>query len=397
MKDLQDTRYRGTIYSCFLGIAVQAIIVNFAPLLFVTFNQDYGIPLPKITLLVTLCFLLQLTIDGVSAFVADKIGYRPLAVISHIASALGLVLLAILPDLLPDPYIGILIAVAVYSLGSGLLEVLMSPIMEACPTSNKEKAMSLMHSFYCWGQMGTVLISTLFFVIFGIRNWRILALIWAIVPVINAVRFMRVPIAQVLPEGERSMPFAELLKSKLFWVFMIAMMCGGASEQAVSQWASAFAESALGVSKALGDLLGPMLFALMMALSRTLYGKFGDRIDLDKFILYSSLACIAAYLITVFSPWPVLGLIGCGICGFTVGIFWPGTFSRASKALPRGGTALFCMLALAGDLGCTLGPTVVGFASSLANNNLKVGLLCAILFPIIMIVSIALRKKLMKK
>ena len=269
----------------------------------------------------------------------------------------------------------------------------MSPIMEACPTSNKEKAMSLMHSFYCWGQMGTVLISTLFFVIFGIRNWRILALIWAIVPVINTVRFMRVPIAQVLPEGERSMPFAALLKSKLFWVFMIAMMCGGASEQAVSQWASAFAESALGVSKALGDLLGPMLFALMMALSRTLYGKFGDRIDLDKFILYSSFACIAAYLITVFSPWPVLGLIGCGICGFTVGIFWPGTFSRASKALPRGGTALFCMLALAGDLGCSGGPTLAGAIAGAFGDNLRLGILCAVAFPALMILGILLIRR----
>ncbi len=397
MQNLQDKKFKGTIYSCFLGIAVQAIILNFAPLLFVTFNQDYSIPLPKITLLVTMCFLLQLAIDGISAFVADRIGYRPLAVISHFASALGLILLAFLPDILPDPYTGIVIAVIVYSLGSGLLEVLMSPIMESCPTSNKERSMSLMHSFYCWGQMITVLVSTLFFAVFGIRNWRIMALIWAVVPVINAFMFMRVPLAPVLPDGVKGMAFSELLKSKIFWIFLIAMVCGGASEQALSQWASAFAERALGVSKAMGDLLGPMFFALMMALSRTLYGKYGDRIDLDKFIMGSSIACIAAYLITVFSPWPVLGLIGCGLCGFTVGIFWPGTFSRAAKTMPGGGTALFCMLALAGDLGCSLGPTVVGFASSLAGDNLKVGLLCAIIFPAIMIVSILLRKNNRKK
>ena len=301
-----------------------------------------------------------------------------------------------LPEALGDPFVGLLIALAVYALGGGLLEVLISPIVEACPTDNKEKAMSLLHSFYCWGHMGVVLLSTLFFAIFGIQHWKIMAILWALVPIVNGLAFLRVPIAPLIEGGERGMKLGELARNKLFWLFMLAMMCAGASEQAVSQWASTFAELGLGVSKTLGDLMGPMLFALMMGVARAIYGKYGDRIRLEKFKLLSCLLCAASYLITSLSPWPALGLVGCGICGFSVGIFWPGTFSMASASLRRGGTALFCMLALAGDLGCSLGPTVVGFVSSAVKDNLKIGILVAIVFPLLLTLCVQLKKRMQR-
>ncbi len=391
-----QNKYNRTMYACFVGYIVQAIVNNFIPLLFLTFHGSYGIPLSKITLLVTVNFLLQLCVDALSVAVVDRVGYRPMAVLAHVCSAVGLILLTVLPEALGDPFVGLLIALAVYALGGGLLEVLISPIVEACPTDNKEKAMSLLHSFYCWGHMGVVLLSTLFFAIFGIQHWKILACIWALVPIVNGVAFLRVPIAPLIEGGERGMKLGELVKNKLFWLFMVAMMCAGASEQAVSQWASAFAEMGLGVSKTLGDLMGPMLFALMMGLARAIYGKYGDRIKLEKFMLLSCMLCIASYLITSLSPWPALGLVGCGICGFSVGIFWPGTFSMAAASLRRGGTALFCMLALAGDLGCSLGPTVVGFVSSAVKDNLKIGILVAIVFPLLLTLCVQLKKRMQR-
>ncbi len=391
-----QNKYNRTMYACFVGYVVQAIVNNFVPLLFLTFHSSYGIPLSKITLLVTINFLLQLCVDALSVVVVDRVGYRPMAVLAHVFSAAGLILLTVLPEVLGDPFVGLLIAMAVYALGGGLLEVLISPIVEACPTDNKEKAMSLLHSFYCWGHVGVVLLSTLFFTLFGIRNWKIMALIWALIPIVNGIAFLRVPIAPLIEGGERGMKLGELAKNRLFWLFMVAMMCAGASEQAVSQWASAFAEMGLAVSKTLGDLMGPMLFAIMMGLARAIYGKFGERIQLEKFMLMSCLLCVVSYLITSLSPWPALGLIGCGICGFSVGIFWPGTFSMASASLRRGGTALFCMLALAGDLGCSAGPTVVGMISSAASDNLKIGILVAILFPVVLTLCVQLRRRMQR-
>ena len=391
-----QNKYNRTMYACFVGYVVQAIVNNFVPLLFLTFHSSYGIPLSKITLLVTVNFLLQLCVDALSVVVVDRVGYRPMAVAAYVCSAAGLILLTVLPEALGDPFVGLLIALAVYALGGGLLEVLISPIVEACPTDNKEKAMSLLHSFYCWGHMGVVLLSTLFFAIFGIRHWKIMAILWALIPIVNGLAFLRVPIAPLIEGGERSMKLGELARNKLFWLFMLAMMCAGASEQAVSQWASTFAELGLGVSKTLGDLMGPMLFALMMGVARAIYGKYGDRIKLEKFMLMSCMLCVASYLITSLSPWPALGLVGCGICGFSVGIFWPGTFSMASASLRRGGTALFCMLALAGDLGCSLGPTVVGFVSSAVKDNLKIGILVAIVFPLLLTLCVQLKKRMQR-
>lgn len=388
-----NNKYQKTIYACFLGYIVQAIVNNFVPLLFLTFESTYNIPLSKITLLITFNFGIQLLVDLLSAGFVDKIGYRVCAVAAHIFSALGLLGLSILPEILPDAYIGLLISVTIYALGGGLLEVLVSPIVESCPSKNKEKTMSLLHSFYCWGHVGVVLFSTLFFKIFGIDNWKILTCIWIIIPLANAFLFSRVPLAPLVKDGETGASMPTLFKNRIFWLLMLMMLCAGASEQAVSQWASTFAERGLGVGKTIGDLAGPMTFAILMGSARAFYGKFGDRINLDKFMIGSGVLCIASYLCISLSPSPFLSLVGCGVCGLSVGIMWPGSFSKASAAIRNGGTAMFALLALAGDLGCSGGPSLVGYISSITSDNLKKGILAAIIFPSLLIVGILLLKK----
>ncbi len=385
--------YQKTMYACFIGYIVQAIVNNFVPLLFVTFGESYGIPLSKITLLITVNFVIQLCVDLLSAGLIDRIGYRASVIIAHICSALGLVLLTVLPEQMPDAYTGILIAVAIYAVGGGMIEVLISPIVESCPNDHKDMAMSLLHSFYCWGHVGVVLLSTVFFSLFGIGNWKILALIWAAIPVLNILLFATAPIAPLQKEGETGLRPGKLLSDKTFWILLLMMLCAGASEQAVSQWASTFAEKGLGVSKTVGDLAGPMAFALLMGTSRLIYGKFGEKMNLSRCMTLSTILCVAAYLSIILIPNPVVGLVGCAVCGFSVGIFWPGTFSNASAAIPNGGTAMFALLALAGDLGCAGGPTLAGLVSGAFGNNLRAGILAAIVFPLLMLVGLLLLKR----
>ncbi len=387
-------KYQKTIHACFIGYIVQAIINNFIPLLFMTFHQGYGIPLSKITMLITINFGMQLLIDLLSAGFIDKIGYRAAAIVAHISITLGLLALTILPDLFTDPFVGLLISVIIYATGGGLNEVLFSPIVESCPTKNKEKTMSLLHSFYCWGHVGVVLISTIFFYLFGIFNWRILAIFWAVIPFANIFLFAKVPIAPLIKDGETGLTVKQLIGQKIFWVFMLMMLSAGASEYAVSQWISTFAEQGLGVSKTVGDLAGSMAFAFLMGISRLFYGKYGDKINLDKFMTWSSILCIISYLCISLIPSPVFGLIGCAICGLSIGIMWPGTFSKASASLRGGGTAMFALFALAGDIGCTAGPTLVGIVSGALGDNLRMGIFVALIFPVLLMFGIAMCKKL---
>ena len=383
MKD----KYQKTMYACFAGYIVQAIVNNFVPLLFLTFESSYNIPLSQITMLITFNFGIQLIVDLLSTKFVDRIGYRISIVMAHVFAAGGLIGLVVLPDLLPNAFAGLLIAVVIYAIGGGLIEVLISPIMESCPTENKEKAMSLLHSFYCWGHVGVVLLSTLFFKLCGIENWKILALIWAVIPIVNGIVFCKAPIASLIEDGETGMSLRDLCRNQMFWILMLMMVCAGASEQAVSQWASTFAEQGLGVTKTIGDLAGPMAFAILMGSARAFYGKFGEKIDLDKFMMGSSLLCVIAYLCISLSPSPLISLVGCAVCGLSVGIMWPGTFSKASATLKNGGTAMFALLALAGDVGCSGGPTLVGFVTGQMSNNLKLGILAGIVFPILLIVA----------
>lgn len=387
-------QYNKTVVACFVGYIVQAVVNNFVPLLFLTFQRTYHIPLSQITLLVTFNFGIQLLVDLLSVGFVDRIGYRASMVAAHVLSAAGLILLTILPEILPSPFTGILTAVMVYAVGGGLLEVLVSPVVEACPSDNKEKAMSMLHSFYCWGHVGVVLLSTLFFHAAGTENWKILAAAWAVIPVLNAVLFAKVPMAALIEEGETGLRMSELFGIRMFWVLLVMMVCAGASEQAVSQWASTFAEKGLGISKTAGDLAGPMAFAVLMGASRAFYGKYGDRINLDRFMIYSSVLCILSYLGISLLPIPQLSLIACAVCGLSVGIMWPGTFSKAAAALPRGGTAMFALLALGGDVGCSGGPTVVGLVSGALGDDLKMGILAGVVFPVLLLAGIVICRKL---
>lgn len=383
----ENKKYKKTLVACYLGFVTQAIAANFTPLLFLTFQNTYEKSLEKIALIPVVFYLTQLLIDLGATKFADKIGYRICVVFSQMVSAIGLILLTILPEIFPIPFLGILIAVVFYAIGSGLVEVLVSPIVEACPFENKNGRMSLLHSFYCWGAVGVILFSTLFFMAFGIKNWKILALIWALVPLVNVFLFLNCPIERLVEDGEE-MSVCKLLKMPLVWMMILLMICSGASEVTMAQWASAFTESALGVSKAIGDLAGPCLFAIFMGSSRMLHGKMCEKFNLSKTMLLSGLLCVACYLLASFSQLPILNLMGCAICGFGVGIMWPGTISLSNQKCPKGGTAMFAFLALAGDFGGTVGPAMVGRFSELAGGDLKIGLLVATIFPIILVIGL---------
>lgn len=388
---LQSVRksYEHTIYASYIGYITQAIVNNFVPLLFLTFASDYQLTLDRITLLTTVNFLVQLTVDLLSAKAIDRVGYRASILFAHFSAGMGLIGLAVFPSLFKNAYTGIMTAVVLYAIGGGIIEVLISPIVEACPTTKKEAAMSLLHSFYCWGHLGVVLLSTLFFRLCGIGNWRILACLWAMIPFLNMIYFMLVPIYPIVAEHER-LPLGALVRQKAFWLIIVLMVCAGASEQAMSQWASAFAESALAVSKTVGDLAGPCAFAFCMGTARALYGKYSDHLPLKRMMTISAILCIACYAVTVFAGNPILGLIGCALCGFSVGIFWPGTFCIAAVAIPGGGTAMYALMALAGDFGCSSGPTVVGMVANALGDRLKAGLLIAMVFPVVMLLGIGL-------
>ena len=384
--------YKHTIFSCFLGYIVQAIINNFAPLLFLTFQSSYGIPLSQITVLIGFNFIVQLCVDLASAGFAERLGYRRSMLLAQGLSIAGFAAMGVLPEILPSPFVGLLIAVFLYAIGGGLLEVLVSPIVEACPTDNKERMMSILHSFYCWGVVAVIVLSTLFFTVFGIENWRILAFIWALVPLADGILFLFVPINSPVPEGE-GMSLKELVKSSSFRILFVMMLCAGACEMAVSQWASTLCENALGVSKTIGDLAGMAGFAVLMGTARALHGKFAEKVSLGNTMLVSALLCILAYLVIALVPNAAAGLAGCAVCGFSVGIMWPGTFSKGAAALPRGGTMMYALFALAGDIGCAAGPALAGFAADLSGGDLRTGVLCAAVFPIAMSVFSAVSRK----
>ena len=382
---MQD--YQKTKVACYLGFVTQAISANFAPLLFLKFHNDYDISLGNIALISTFFFFTQLLVDLFCAKFVDRIGYRVCIVTSEICAAAGLVGLAFLPDLLPNPFTGIILSVIIYAVGSGLIEVLCSPIIEACPFKNKEATMSLLHSFYCWGAVGTILVSTIFFAVFGIDSWKWLTVLLALIPTVNIYNFATCPIEYLVDENE-GMSISALFKIPLFWIAIILMVCSGASELSMAQWASAYAEAALGLSKTMGDLLGPCLFAVSMGISRILYGKYGEKVDLSKFMLGSGALCVVCYVLASLFSNPVVGLTGCILCGFSVGIMWPGTLSISSKKFPAGGTAMFALLAMAGDLGGSIGPGIVGRVTQMAGDNIRSGMLVGLIFPVVMVIGL---------
>ncbi len=396
MNTTTKPNYKKTLRACYLGFITQAIAANFAPLLFLKLHNDYQIPLGMIALIPTAFFFTQLVVDIFCAKFVDRIGYRVSIVASEIFSVIGLIGLAFLPNLLSSAYAGIMISVVLYAVGSGLIEVLCSPIVEACPFKNKEATMSLLHSFYCWGWVGVTLISTVLFNVIGIDNWPLVACFWAIVPLYNIYNFATCPIEHLVDEG-KGMTILQLFRSPLFWVAVVLMVCSGASEISMAQWASAFVESALGFSKTVCDLAGPCLFGITMGICRVFYGKFGEKVDLSKFMIGSGLLCLICYLLASLSKNPVAALIGCIMCGFSVAIMWPGTLSISSKKIPAGGTAMFALLAMAGDLGGSIGPSSVGMISQKAGDNLQYGLFFGGIFPVVLVVFLIVLKFMKEK
>lgn len=384
----KKNKYSITLRACYLAFITQAITANLAPLLFLRFHKEFGISLGRIAVIPIAFFITQLIVDVICATLVNRIGYRTTIIFSEIFAGLGLIGLANLPFILPDPFTGILISAVIYAVGSGLIEVLASPIVEACPFENKASVMSILHSFYCWGCVGVILLSSLFFAVFGIGNWRWLPCIWALVPLYNIYNFAVCPIESLTEDG-KEMGIGKLIKTPVFLLGIVLMVCAGASEISMAQWFSAFAESAIGLPKTVGDLAGPCLFAVAMGISRVFYGKFGEKVELTKFMLGSGMLCLACYFAAALSGSPVISLTGCILCGFSVGIMWPGTISILSKRLPRGGTAMFAFLAMAGDLGGAAGPGLVGIFAQLSNDDLKKGMLVGAVFPLVLIISVA--------
>lgn len=383
--------FRHTRYACYLGYIVQAIVNNYAPLLFLVFGRDFRLGLDQIGYLVAANFGVQLLVDFLAAQFVDKIGYRVSVLIAHGFSIIGLVGLAWFPALLPTPFIGLLLAMACYAVGGGLIEVLISPIIDACPSEGRSNHMSLLHSFYCWGFAGVVLLSTVFFHVAGIGKWRMLACLWAAVPAANAVYFMAVPLPAARPAHER-WSIRRLCTQRLFWVFVLLMICSGAAEQAMSQWISAFVEAGLHISKTVGDLIGPCLFAVLMGVARTLLGLVGGRIDLRRYMTVSAVVGVLGYAFAAFSTHVGLALLGCALCGLTVGIMWPGTISLAAQS-PMNGTAMFALLAFAGDIGAITGPAIVGVTANAENGSLQKGFVAVIVFPILLAVILCFYKR----
>ena len=392
MKDINA--YKRTKLACYLGFVTQAIVANFTPLLFLAFHREYDIPIASLALIPAVFYVVQLVTDFLCAKFKD-LDYRRSIIVSEITSAAGLAGLAFLPQLFPHPLVGILICVGIYAVGSGLIEVLCSPIIEACPFPNKEGMMSLLHSFYCWGAVGVILGSTLFFSLFGLDNWRVLACLWALVPLYNIVNFATCPIDPIVADSE-GMSMGQLLRNKTFWLFLVLMVAAGASESSMAQWTSAFAEASLGVDKAIGDLAGPCGFAFCMGLGRFWYGKKGQKLDLSAYMMGAGVLCFAAYLTASLSSLPAVAFVGCMVSGLAVGIMWPGSISITSARMPGGGTALFALLALAGDAGGTLGPSLVGLCTRSSENSIQSGLLAASVFPVLLVLSLLLIRRTFK-
>ncbi len=388
--------FEHTMRACYIGAFSQAIVCNFMPLLFVIFNKDYGIALGLVTLIATLNFVMQLIMDCISVSFIDKVSYRATIISANLLTGLGFLVLGIVAPLVENTYAAIIFSVLLFSAGGGVYEVMLSPIVEACPSENKAASMSFLHSMYGFGSVGTILITNILLFLFGKENWYWIAVLWALVPLCNAVYFYFVPINKIVENSER-MPMHKLFRRKSFLIFFLIMFCSGATEIAMSQWASAFAESSLGISKALGDILGPCTFALMLAFSRVFYSKMADKINLAKYLLGCGIATIVLYIFTATLPFRIAAIICCGMCGFTAGIMWPATLSLMSNTYPKGGAAMFGLIAIAGDLGCTLGPTTVGMVSSMLGDELSTGILIACVFPILLVIGVLLLMRRIRK
>jgi len=387
----ENKKYKKTIYACYRGYITQAIIVNLSPLFFVIFQDNYNVSFVTLGSIVLLNFITQMLTDIAAIKFVEKVGYRVAAVTAHALASAGLLMLGFLPMIMPI-IPALVISTVIFAVGGGLLEVLVSPIVDSVPGEAKESSMSLLHAFYCWGQVMVVLVTTLLLFLIGNKNWSIIPMMWAILPIYNLITFLKVPIIPPLSENER-MPIKKLLKSKIFLIALLMMLCAGASELAIAQWASLFTEKALGVSKTAGDVLGPCFFGIMMGVGRTIYGVYGQKVRLLRVMILSAILCVISYIAASVSQNAAVSLVGCALCGLAVSLMWPGMLSMVAAKYTSGGAAMFGIMAIFGDVGCSVGPWLVGVVSQMcsglgAESALRYGILAATIFPVIMILGL---------
>lgn len=389
---MNKNAFKSTLHACYLGYITQALIVNLPPLLFVVFRDKFGLSYTMLGSIVLLIFVTQLIVDALAIKFVDKIGQRMSAMIAHAFASVGMVALAFLPRVMPLPFMGIVISSILFSIGGGLIEVLVSPIVESLPGDAKASSMSLLHSFYSWGQVLVILVSTVTLLFVGQDLWYYLPLLWSVLPLFTLFKFAKVPLMPP-EEAHNQTPLRTLFKSKVFLMALLLMVCSGASELSMAQWASLFAEKGLGISKTLGDLLGPCLFAVMMGTVRTWYGIKGQTININNVLIACSALCIVSFVITAIVPIPAISLLGCALCGLSVSLMWPGMLSMTAAGYPSGGVAMFAILAIGGDLGCSIGPQLTGIIAD--KSSLNMGLLASIIFPAIMLIGLAALKQML--
>lgn len=378
-----EKKYLPTKLAGYVGFIVQAIVNNFLPILFIVFQDVYGLGYEKLGRLIVINFATQMFIDFITPKIIHKLGYRRAAFLCQFTACVGLCLMAVLPRFMSNTYLAIIISIVFYATGSGLMEVILSPMIEMLPTGNKSGNMAVLHSFYCWGQTVVVPLTTLMVFIFGRENWTYIPLVWAVVPFVNMFTFLRVPIVEPDSEEKQS-TFLELARTPKFVVYMVMMLCAGASEIAMSQWSSLFVEQALGVSKAIGDIVGPCLFALFMALGRVIYASLSKKVSFTRLLIWLNLLCFICYVMVALCHIAVLSLVFCALCGLSVSISWPGIYSAGARTFKTGGAVMFSAFAMCGDTGCALGPGLVGLVAEYT--NLNVGFLVAAVFPLIMVI-----------
>lgn len=384
---MMRSKFLGTKLACYVGYVVQAVINNFLPILFIALQDVYGLGYERLARLIIFNFASQIAVDFSAPKIVALFGYRKSAALSQAMAALGLVSMGILPRIMSNTYLAIIISIIIYAIGSGMMEVIISPIIEMLPTKNKSGNMAFLHSFYCWGQAFTIIVTTLLVTVFGYKGWANIPLIWAVIPFLNTFSFFKVPVIE--PKGEeKGDSFKSLASSKRFIIYMVMMFCGGACEIAMAEWASLFAQQALGISKVIGDLAGPCAFALFMGTGRVLYGWISKKVDFRKTVIVMSLLCFICYLTVAFCKIPAFSLIACAACGFSVSLFWPGVLSEGAKDFKRGGSVMYGVFALCGDTGCSAGPWIIGIIAD--RLGLNFGFSVAAIFPVIMIIATVL-------
>ena len=397
---MSQVSYKKTKIACYLGYVTQAISINLLPLLYLTFQNEFSVSLSQLGFLATLLFAVQMAVDLLATRFGKYVSYRWGSVAACALSALGLVLMCVLPKWMPHFYVGVMLATVILSIGGGLTEVLISPLVDAIPEEGKVGEMSLLHSFYCWGVVAVILFSTAFFALVGVSYWRWLVLLWSLVPAVTAVMFACIPIPPKTEEVHSHRSAPSVVRYGLFWVLMALMVFSGASEMAPAQWASFFAENNLGIPKAVGDLLGPCAFAVFQGLSRVVFSRMARRRDPRRILAWHAVGCLVAYAVIVLAPHPLLSLFGFCMCGWFVGPMWPGILSLCATRFPAGGTAMFAALALCGDVGCAAAPMMIGAVTDrlvtadwLSSSAMRGGFAVCMVFPALLVVGLWLLRK----